>query len=56
MPIITSPVQEVPASLVILLVAATLMLSTLSTALWLSLDHASSPVTPRATSANLAAN
>ncbi len=36
LPIITSPVQDLPASLVITLVAFTLMLTTLSTALWLN--------------------
>ena len=36
LPLITSPVQDLPASLVITLVAATLMLTTCSTALWLN--------------------
>lgn len=35
-PLITSPVQELPAPLVILLVAATLMLTTLTVGLCLS--------------------
>lgn len=33
--LLTAPVQELPASLVIILVAATLMLTTLSTLFWL---------------------
>lgn len=36
LPLITSPVQALPASVVITFVAATLMVTSFSTALWLS--------------------
>lgn len=47
LPLITSPVQELPASLVIILVAATLLFTTLSTALWL--HHSQPSLMQRAT-------
>jgi len=52
LPLITSPVQDLPAALVIILVAATLMLTTFSTALWL--NHSQPSLMQRGTSSGLA--
>lgn len=52
LPLITTPVQDLPASLVLTLVAATFMVSTISTTLWL--NHSQPSLTHRATPSGLA--